>query len=351
MQESSYLTFSFNKLRYAIPTLTVQEIFFLPEVTPVPETPKDIIGIINVRGTIIPIMDLNQRFGYNPINYRLEDSIIIINWQELRVGIIVNEVYDVRNISADQITNKLSHDLSNFEEFAPEKFIEGIYPSGDELFTLLNLENLLHYVEAQNIPKEVEELEKITDDDTISLTKESVFCPNATPEERIIYQKRAVNLRTVTTKKDLTNVKPIAVVTFSDESFGIDLQLVREFITFSKMTLIPCTPSHILGNINLRGEILTLIDLSGFFNLPTSQVKNRNNAVVVNVEGIVAGITIDEVRDIILLDPKNITDVPTIYAVNEDYLQGVIPYEGKMLSILDLSQVFFEGGLIVDEAV
>ena len=131
MQESSYLTFSFNKLRYAIPTLSVQEIFFLPEVTPVPETPKDIIGIINVRGTIIPVMDLNQRFGYSSINYRLEDSIIVINWQELKVGIIVNEVYDVRNISAYEITNELSHDLSNFKELAPEKFIKGIYPSVD----------------------------------------------------------------------------------------------------------------------------------------------------------------------------------------------------------------------------
>ena len=89
MQEYSYLTFNFNKLRYGVPTMNVQETFFLPEVTPVPETPDDIVGIINLRGTIIPIMDLNHRFGYSAIDYRLQDSIIILRWQELTVGIIV----------------------------------------------------------------------------------------------------------------------------------------------------------------------------------------------------------------------------------------------------------------------
>lgn len=351
MQEHSYLTFNFNKLRYAVPTLSVQEIFFLPEVTPVPETPDDIVGIINLRGTIIPVMDLNRRFGYSPIDYHLQDSVIILNWQELKVGIIVNEVYDVRNISPDEITQDLSCDLPNLDDAAPERFISGISRSEEQLFTLLNLENLLRYVDAQDIPtREPEEDEEIANN-VIPLVKQPVFCPNATPEERIIYQTRAANLRQISTKQDLTHVKPIAVVAFSDEFFGIDLKLVREFTTFRKMTPIPCTPRHILGNINLRGEILTLIDLSGFFNVSTSQVRKREDAVVVDVEGIVAGITIDEVRDVLLLDPQKITEVPTAHAVNEDYLQGVVPYEGKMLSLLDLSQVFVEGGLIVDEAV
>lgn len=56
-------------------------------------------------------------------------------------------------------------------------------------------------------------------------------------------------------------------------------------------------------------------------------------------------------RDVLLLDPKTITDVPAAYGVNEDYLQGVVPYEGRMLSLLDLSKVLVEGGLIVEEAV
>jgi purine-binding chemotaxis protein CheW len=68
---SHYLTFTHNNFIYAVEATSVQEVFFLPELSPIPESPPDIIGTVNLRGNIIPIMDLNLRFGYPPVDYQL----------------------------------------------------------------------------------------------------------------------------------------------------------------------------------------------------------------------------------------------------------------------------------------
>ncbi len=350
MEDYPYLIFNLNTSLYGITTMLVEEIFSLPELTPIPEAPPDIVGVVNVRGDILPVMDLNLRFGYESPDYRLSDTVIVLRSEEIRVGLMVNQVIEVRNINGDDITKELSHGRK-LGKLDSKKFITGVARSDSDILILIDAEKLLKYVVKQDVDFESAENEDQTNLNADFLKKKRVFCPNATPEERAVFKKRAEALQQSTDTEDVTGLKPLAVIILNEEFFGIDLKLVREFSEIKKVTPVPCAPSHIIGNMNLRGEILTLIDVCGLLNLPLKNINKNNKAMVVQVQDIVAGITVEEVYDVMFLNPQEITTVPTaIHSINDEYLQGAAPYHDKMMSILDLPKILLSGNLTVDQA-
>jgi purine-binding chemotaxis protein CheW len=352
--EHPFLTFTLNESLYGVDTFAVEEIFFLPELTAIPEAPRDIIGVVNVRGYILPVMDLNLRFGYHAVeNYQTSDSVIVLKSGNLRVGIIVNEVQDVKNIKTENISSEISVGRE-FTKTQRRKFISGIAKHEEDIIVIIDSENLIHYVELQEINTQSEGRieDSLRADDSLTLEKRRVFCPNATPDEREIFRKRAENLRQLTEEDEQEGLKPLAVIALNEEFFGVDLNIVREFTEIRNPTPIPCCPSHIIGNMNLRGEILTLVDVRGLLNLSQTGMSEGSSAIVVNLEDIVAGIKVEDVVDVMFLNPQEVTSVPTaIHSVNDEYLQGAAPYKGKMMSILDLPKILLSGGLMVDQAI
>ena len=181
------------------------------------------------------------------------------------------------------------------------------------------------------------------------------FCPNATPKERAIFQERAKNLRLETQSQDFSNLIPLAVIGLNEEYFAINLGVVQEFTYIHKVTPIPCTPQHIFGNINLRGEIVTLLDIRGVLNMPiSSTTSTRNKALIFKVDDLIAGIMVDEVLDVMYLNPLDIKSIPS--AINNsqadnEYLLGTAIYREKMMSIIDFHKIIAYKGLIVEEEV
>ncbi|AFZ43213.1 CheW protein [Halothece sp. PCC 7418] len=349
MQKHPYLSFTLNHTLYGLDALVVEEIFSLPELTPIPEAPRDIVGIVNVRGEILPVMDMNLRFGYQSPDYHLSDSVVVLRWEDSRVGLIVNNVHEVKHFHPDQITNDLSHGRALAGSIR-RKFVTGIARSEEDLLVLLDAANLIRYVENQDLPDSEDEEDFLQPE--AGLVEQRVFCPNATEEERQVFRERAENLRASIEEEEKKGFKPLSVMVLDDEFFGIDLKVVREFARINNVTPVPCSPPHIIGNMNLRGEILTLVDLCGLFNLPQVQWDNESYAIVVEVEEIVVGVAVASVYDVMFLDPNEITTVPTaIHAIDDEYLQGAAPYHNKMMSILDLRKILLSSGLVVDQAV
>ncbi|MEW6493375.1 MAG: chemotaxis protein CheW, partial [Cyanobacteriota bacterium] len=108
MPDHPYLTFSLNNCLYGVSQTYVEEIFSLPELTPSPNPYGDIVGVVNLRGDILPVLDLNLSLGYHPSDYCLTDSVVVLSWEERRMGIIVNEVHELKNISPEEISIELS---------------------------------------------------------------------------------------------------------------------------------------------------------------------------------------------------------------------------------------------------
>lgn len=351
-----YLIFNINASIYGIEAQYVQEIFSLPELTPIAEAPRDIVGVVNLRGNILPVMDLNLRLGYRQLEYSLTDSVVVLQWQNFRLGIIVDRVHEVHNIFLDEVTNELFHGQEITAN--SQRFLAGVAKVSAEIVMLLNAENLLSYsrsVENLDIGKSGynPELEETNASNlTTSYKEHYIFCPHATPEERATLRERAQNLRRVNEKEDFAGLIALAVIGLNGEYFGLDLQIVREFTDIGKVTPVPCCPNHIVGNMNLRGEIVTLVDIRNLLNLPMTSPETGAKVMLVRVEDLVVGMKVDEVFDVMYLQPSQIQAVPAaLHSISDEYLQGTAPYREKMMTLLDLGKMFKKGTLVVNEEV
>ena len=99
-----YLTFVLDDRRYAFSIKSVIEIIGIQDITPVPESPVYMKGIINLRGRIIPLIDMRLRFKKEEIPYNKRTSIIIVRINEVDIGFIVDRVEEVTDIKAEELS-------------------------------------------------------------------------------------------------------------------------------------------------------------------------------------------------------------------------------------------------------
>ncbi|MBN1913189.1 MAG: purine-binding chemotaxis protein CheW [Candidatus Omnitrophica bacterium] len=102
-KEGRYFTFALGNEEYALEIRQVREIIGLMEITPVPQAANYVKGVINLRGKIIPVIDIRLKFGMPAVDYTRETCIIVLHIKEILAGIIVDRVCEVLDISADNI--------------------------------------------------------------------------------------------------------------------------------------------------------------------------------------------------------------------------------------------------------
>ncbi|NEP42342.1 MAG: purine-binding chemotaxis protein CheW [Okeania sp. SIO2H7] len=351
METLPYLIFSVKGALIGVEALSVKEIFLLPEVTAIAETPPIIVGVIDLRGDILTVVDLNILLGYEEQEYSLTDSLVVLEGEEKngQIGIIVSEVFEVKNIPSDSINKEVYGD--NPEAVGGHRFIAGVARVEDDIVMLLSSKHLIRYVEMPRL-KKLKETEIRDKKIPLDKKKSFLFAPNISPEERRIFRERAKNLREQSWGEDFTGLMPLAVIGLNEEYFGVNLEVVREFTDINKITPIPCTPDRIVGNMNLRGEILTLVDIRGLLNMPMKKVAKLSKAMIIEVGDVVAGAIVEEVFDVLYLNPSDIKSIPTAVHSNntyEEYLIGTAKYGEKMMSIVDLQKIMTQGGLVVEE--
>lgn len=345
-----YLLFGLEGSLYGFEAHVVREIFRLPEVTPIDESPEYILGVVNLRGKIVPIMDLNLRLGHEQLAPSIDDSVIVLEISEdgFMVGVVVNEVRDVITVRAEQMEEVPFHQGQGYSQL-----IDCDAKIEDDIVMLLDYERLIleqEYVEAlisgDVTPKgEAEKREKN------GKKKRRVFFPNATQEERKILKERAKNLMASMESQDRSGLLALAVFGLNGEYFGVDLDVVREFSDLSNITPIPCCPEHIVGSINLRGDILTLVDIRKALKMPQVSTENLSKVIVLYNKQQV-GVPVDNVYDIIYIPSSEITPIPAaVQSVSDEYLNGTAPYQDKMLSIIDIRKIFDKGDMTVEEEV
>jgi purine-binding chemotaxis protein CheW len=129
------------------------------------------------------------------------------------------------------------------------------------------------------------------------------------------------------------------------ERYGIKSSYVREVYPLRELTPMLCAPPFVLGIINLRGEILSVIDLKSFFDLPQKGLTDLNKVLVVRTDGMELGILADVilgVRTISLLDLQS--SLPTLTGIRAEYLQGVTE---DRLVVLDAEKILSDKKIIV----
>jgi purine-binding chemotaxis protein CheW len=142
VREGKYLTFSLGGEEYGVGILKVKEIIGLMMITPVPRTPSHVKGVINLRGKVIPVLDLRLRFGMDAIDYTERTCIIVVEiigeGSPLPMGIVVDSVSEVLNIKEADI-----EDTPTFGVKLDTDFILGMAKTESDVKILLDIDRVL----------------------------------------------------------------------------------------------------------------------------------------------------------------------------------------------------------------
>lgn len=132
------LLFSVDKKVYGIEIEYVTEIIGVQQITVVPKVPEYINGVINIRGKVVPVMSIRKRFGLEEREFDERTCIIVVNVNDLSIGIIVDRVREVINVKPQEITN-----TPDYKSVNVNRFIRYIIDSNNEIKLLLNIETII----------------------------------------------------------------------------------------------------------------------------------------------------------------------------------------------------------------
>jgi len=127
-----------------------------------------------------------------------------------------------------------------------------------------------------------------------------------------------------------------------DEEFGVDIGSVREITKVADITHIPEAPSFIYGVTNLRGQVISVIDLAQQFGLATRQeLPETARIVVTEIKGQTVGMLVDEVPEVLKIADENIEATPELIQteVRKDYIKGVGKLDNRLIILLDLEKL------------
>lgn len=146
-QEGQFLTFTIAGQEYGIEIKSVTEIIGIQKITDLPDLPEFVKGVINLRGKVIPVIDVRLRFGMEEREYDERTCIVVVNINDTSVGLVVDTVSEVMNIPEENIEPppKVNKRIDG------NRFVHGLGKVEDEVKILLNTEKLLFEEEMEMI--------------------------------------------------------------------------------------------------------------------------------------------------------------------------------------------------------
>lgn len=150
-----FLTFFLGREEYGLEILKVQEIIGVMDITPLPGTPECIRGVINLRGKVIPVMDLRLKFGMDTVDQTKETCIIFVRIEGLDMGIVVDRVSEVSDIAGADVD-----DAPSFGTSVDTDYILGIGKSEGQVRLLLDIDKVL-------MAEDLSELNRMAGDEAV----------------------------------------------------------------------------------------------------------------------------------------------------------------------------------------
>ncbi|GMA49017.1 chemotaxis protein CheW [Alicyclobacillus contaminans] len=146
MAEQQIVVFSLAGEKYGVPVAQVESIERVMEITRVPRTLPFIKGVVNLRGQVVPVIDLRERFQFEAAEYTEDTRMVVVRVDDMVVGVVVDSVHDVRTIDSDAVEEPPS-----MVGGMHAAYLNGVYRSGEDLLVLVNLPKVLSEAEAKQL--------------------------------------------------------------------------------------------------------------------------------------------------------------------------------------------------------
>lgn len=135
----------------------------------------------------------------------------------------------------------------------------------------------------------------------------------------------------------MENIKVIAF-SLRDEEYGLNIDYVQSIERLSPITRVPNVPSYVKGVINLRGNIIPLIDLQSKLNLGQVEYSESTRVIIVKLEEIELGFIVDKTSNVINI-PSDAIEAAASSGFNTDYFEGIAKYEGRLIILVNLEEI------------
>lgn len=142
------------------------------------------------------------------------------------------------------------------------------------------------------------------------------------------------------TQKSTKNVIELATFYVGDALCGMDILNVQEINKLMEMTKVPQAPDYVTGILNLRGQIVTIIDLGQKLGLGMAEISSESRNIIINAPGEHVGLLVTRISDVVMADPDKIEPPPAnMKGIQGDFFTGVYKTENKLIGILDVKEV------------
>jgi purine-binding chemotaxis protein CheW len=142
------------------------------------------------------------------------------------------------------------------------------------------------------------------------------------------------------TKETADQVLQWVTFKLQEETYGINVMQVQEVLRYTDIAPVPGAPMYVLGIINLRGNVVTVIDTRARFGLPPSDISENSRIVIIEADKQVIGILVDSVAEVVYLRASEIDTAPNVGTdESAKFIQGVSNRDGELLILVDLNKL------------
>jgi purine-binding chemotaxis protein CheW len=178
---------------------------------------------------------------------------------------------------------------------------------------------------------------------------ERILVPGLAEKQAVLKARAKILARETKVKEGAEQHLEVVEFLLAYEKYGIESSYVREIYPLKDLTPLPCTPAFVLGLINVRGQILSVIDIKKFFDLPDKGLTDLNKVIIVHTDKMELGLLADAILGISLIPLTEIQpSLPTLTGIRAEYLRGVTK---ERLVILDAKNLLLDKKIIVHEEV
>jgi purine-binding chemotaxis protein CheW len=185
--------------------------------------------------------------------------------------------------------------------------------------------------------------------DTARAAGERAWTPGADESKRILRERALALAAEAGGTQVLADSIEVVEFVLAHERYAVEASHVREVYPLGNLTPLPCTPAFVLGIVNLRGEIVSVIDVRKFFDLPQTGLPDLNKVIVLESANMAFGILADAILGVRRIPLAKIEpSLPTLTGIREKYLRGITP---ERTVVLDAGKLLADEEIVVQEQV
>jgi len=304
------VTFALDGVEFGLDIAKVQEITQRATITPVPGSPSFVIGVLNLRGQIIPVIDSRRRFHLEPTEVTAKTRIIVIELSGQATGLQVDAVSEV--VKLDDFALRETPPLV---AGVNSDYLAGMVQAGSRLITLINLDKII---------------------DSEEFGQKEAISQNAAAATH------GWGEHNTGTEEEATDTLTFITFGLGHENFGLSLEHVEEIVELPQITKVPDAPEYVLGVICIRDKVLPLLNLQHMFDVEPADTGQQTESMVIllTIGHAKLAAIVDGIQEIIRVRQKDILPTPqTLKDTEAARLDGVVMRKDRMVSILRVIEI------------